>query len=170
MKKIVSSLVILTISLTLFAQNADLEQLYYSYKGEEGVVAIRVPGFLLRIASSIADLDKEEKQLLRSMKSVKVLTIEEPSLYHGVNFVDEINLDRLNNGYQLLMQVRDGWNGFLVEMGNEEELAEKIRYLLDNPDKANQMGANAKEFARQFDWSNITQRYLEVYISLDELA
>ncbi|MCL0073613.1 glycosyltransferase family 4 protein [Dehalococcoidia bacterium] len=62
-----------------------------------------------------------------------------------------------------LMQVRDGWNGFLVEIGDEEELAEKTRYLLDNPEEARRMGANAREFAQGFDWSIIVQRYLEVF-------
>jgi glycosyltransferase involved in cell wall biosynthesis len=62
-----------------------------------------------------------------------------------------------------LMQVKDGWNGFLVEIGNEQELAEKIKYLLDNPDEARRMGANAREFAREFDWAKLAQRYVEVY-------
>lgn len=62
-----------------------------------------------------------------------------------------------------LMQIRDGWNGFLVEIGDEKGLAEKIRYLFDNPEEARRMGANAREFAREFDWSIISQKYLEVY-------
>ena len=64
-----------------------------------------------------------------------------------------------------LMQVRDGWNGFLVKIGDEKELAEKIKYLLDNPEEARRMGANAKEFARNFDWSIIAPKYIEAYAS-----
>ena len=62
-----------------------------------------------------------------------------------------------------LMQVKDGWNGLLVGIGDEKELAEKIRYLLDNPEEAKRMGVNATEFVKQFDWSKIAQKYLEVY-------
>lgn len=62
-----------------------------------------------------------------------------------------------------LMQVTDGWNGFLVEIGDERELAEKIKYLLDNPEEAKQMGINARETAEQFDWSIVAQKYLAVY-------
>ncbi len=48
----------------------DLKSSTTSTKGEEGVVALRIPGFVLRLAGTIADLDHEEKALLRSLRSV----------------------------------------------------------------------------------------------------
>ena len=53
----------------------------------------------------------------------------------------------------------------MVEIGNEKELAEKIKYLLDNPEEAKRMGTNAREFAKEFDLSIIAQKYLEIYAS-----
>lgn len=41
--------------------------------------------------------------------------------------------------------VRDGVTGLLYEEGNWEELQEKIRFLLEHPDVAEQIGANARE-------------------------
>lgn len=40
----------------------------------------------------------------------------------------------------------DGKTGFLVELGNEIELKEKILYLLNNPEIAESMGKNARKF------------------------
>jgi hypothetical protein len=108
MKKLILSLLLISTGLTLFAQPAAFERLYYQYKGEEGVVAIRIPGFVMRLAGSIADLDHEEKALLRSLRSVKVLTIEEAALYPEVNFTRDLNLSSLNSNYQLLLEVHDG--------------------------------------------------------------
>jgi hypothetical protein len=108
MKKLIFSSIILAFSLSLFGQPAGLESLYYTYKGEEGVLAFRIPGFVMKLAGSIADLDHEERQLLRSLRSVQILTIEENDLYPGVNFTHEVDLNRMNGGYQLLLEVHDG--------------------------------------------------------------
>jgi len=107
MKKLILSLLIISTGLTLFAQPAGFDRLYYQYKGEEGVVALKIPGFVMRLAGSIADLDREEKALLKSLRSVTVLTIEEEHLYPNVNFTEEINLSRLDNSYKLLLEVHD---------------------------------------------------------------
>lgn len=107
MKKLLISILILTFGFSLMAQPAQFHRLYYQYKGEEGVVALRIPGFVMKLAGAVADLDQEERDLLRSLRSVTVLTIDEPQLYPGVNFAEEINLDGMNDSYRLLMEVHD---------------------------------------------------------------
>lgn len=108
MKKLLFSTIILTFGFSLFAQPAGFDRLYYEYKGEEGVVALKIPGFVMKLAASMADLDREEKALLKSLRSVTVLTIEEDHLYPGVNFTEEINLSNMRGGYKLLMEVHEG--------------------------------------------------------------
>jgi len=62
------------------------------------------------------------------------------------------------------MQIRDGWNGFLVEPGDEKLLAEKIEYLIENEEERVRMGKNSKKLAKEeFDWEKIAEKYLKVY-------
>ena len=112
MKKLILSLLIISTGLTLFAQPAGFDRLYYQYKGEEGVVALKIPGFVMKLAGAIADLDHEEKALLKSMRSVTVLTIEEQDLYPGVNFTEDINLS--SDHYQLLMEVHEDGEDVII--------------------------------------------------------
>jgi len=107
MKKILLITILAAFCVTLFSQPVGLDRLYYTYKGEQGVVSLRIPGFLLRIAGAIADLDPEERQLVRSLRSVTVLTIEDNHLYPGVNFTDEVNVNHMHGGYHLLMEVHE---------------------------------------------------------------
>jgi len=43
----------------------------------------------------------------------------------------------------------DGKNGFLVLIGDEQALAKKILYLLNNPDKAKEIGRAGREIAKE---------------------
>ena len=64
----------------------------------------------------------------------------------------------------IVTMIKNDWNGFLVEPANEEELAEKIKYLIDHSEKWEEMGRNSRRLAEEeFDWEKIAEKYLEVY-------
>jgi D-inositol-3-phosphate glycosyltransferase len=66
----------------------------------------------------------------------------------------------------ILMQIQDGKSGFLVDPADGRQLAEKIKYLIDNPSKAKEMGAYGRKLAEEkFDWAIIAERLLQVYQS-----
>jgi len=146
MKKLYLSALVLIFGLSLYAQPAGFDRLYYEYKGEEGVVALRVPGFVMKLAASMADLDREEKALLKSLRSLSVLTIEEDHLYPGVNFTEEINLSNMKGGYKMLLEVHDGdedviiaareKNGkmrdLIVIVGGDENVLVHVRGRMDS--------------------------------------
>jgi len=61
-------------------------------------------------------------------------------------------------------QIHDGWNGFLVDPGDERQLADKIKYLIDNPEERKGMGANSRRYAEEeFDWRKVAERLSLVY-------
>src|SRR3989338_8761484 len=45
--------------------------------------------------------------------------------------------------------IQDGYNGFLVPIGDAQALAEKILYLLNNPEKAKEMGENGRKLVKE---------------------
>lgn len=56
-----------------------------------------------------------------------------------------------------------GENGFLVKVGSSEELAEKMIYFLENPDKVIEMGKNARERAEKYyNQNEINKRICQI--------
>ena len=61
------------------------------------------------------------------------------------------------------IQIRDGEEGFLVELHNEEQFAERIIEILKNPSLAKQMGDKGKERVRE---NFLVTRLLSDYLDL----
>ena len=105
MKKIFIAISLVLITTSIYAQPREIESLYQRYRGEQGVVSVYLPGFVMRLAGAIADLENEERELLRSIRSLRVLTIEEPGRYPHTDFVREAKLMKLPSGYQTMVEV-----------------------------------------------------------------
>jgi glycosyltransferase involved in cell wall biosynthesis len=56
-----------------------------------------------------------------------------------------------------------GKTGFLFESENVEDLAEKMVILLKDEELREKMGKEAKEKAKQYDWSKIAERTVKIY-------
>lgn len=60
--------------------------------------------------------------------------------------------------------IRDGQDGIVVPTGDVDQLAEAISTLLSSPEKAKEMGNNARDSVEQnFDWEQIGKRFADVY-------
>ncbi|TES83523.1 MAG: glycosyltransferase family 1 protein [Hadesarchaea archaeon] len=66
-------------------------------------------------------------------------------------------------GSGVLSLMRDGKNGFLLEPGRPELIAEKLVHLLQNEELRKEMGAAGRKFVEKYDWDVIAERTLQVY-------
>jgi hypothetical protein len=107
MKKLILTIVVILLAVSLFAQPAGYYNVFNNYRGEKGVVAFRVPGFLMKFAGMCAGVDEQERQLLRSLRSVTVLTIEDTERFPGVNFAQEMDHSRMNGNYNLMLELHE---------------------------------------------------------------
>ena len=65
--------------------------------------------------------------------------------------------------------IDDGVNGLLVNPGDENELVDKIIYLLENKKKADELGSNLyKKVKDQCDYNKYFSKVKEIYNSLIE--
>lgn len=59
--------------------------------------------------------------------------------------------------------IEDGVTGFLVPPGDEAALAQRLRWVLDNPEKAEEVGCRARDFVQRFF---STERYVDGYAAV----
>lgn len=59
--------------------------------------------------------------------------------------------------------VKDGVSGLLVEIGDSVAMAEKMRYILVNPDKGNHLVKSGLEELKIYSWKNIKQKLLPIF-------
>ena len=60
--------------------------------------------------------------------------------------------------------IKDGVNGFLIAPGDEQALAEKLRWVFNNPDQTREMGRSARAFAKQtFSTENYLKGYRQIF-------
>ena len=66
--------------------------------------------------------------------------------------------------------IKDGETGFLVEKGNSEELIEKILFLINNREKAIQMGQKGRKFIENnFSWEKVGENFINIMKKLELL-
>lgn len=66
--------------------------------------------------------------------------------------------------------VQEDINGFLVPPGDEKALADRLRWMLEHPTEAKEMGRRARDFAEQFfSTATYVQGYQKIFEAAQEL-
>lgn len=59
--------------------------------------------------------------------------------------------------------IEDGYNGFLFEAGNVEQLRENLENSMENQEQLKELGKNARESVKKYEMSKHTERLIEIY-------
>jgi hypothetical protein len=119
MKRIFIQIVFILLVSGLAAQS-EIDHLFNSYRGEEGVISLYIPGFICRMGATLGDLDDAERELLYSIKSVRLLVSDNEELNRHVNFAKEFNCRKHRSDYVLLLEVHDSGDDVLI-LGREKD-------------------------------------------------
>ena len=91
-----------------------------------------------------------------------------PSLNEGMS---NNLLEALASGLPVLMTrtggaeelIKDGINGFLLNMKDYKDIRDKLLKFLDNPGLCDDMGKESRKIAMSMTWSNVANEYLKLY-------
>jgi hypothetical protein len=92
-------------------ENKPIDKLYRKYTHKKGVttlnlgyIPLKISGFVCRLAGS-----SEEAKLIKGVKGIRILSVEDKSLNKSINFYKELEADGFfkNNNYEVLMEVTE---------------------------------------------------------------
>ncbi len=64
--------------------------------------------------------------------------------------------------------VVDDRNGFLVELGDSQQIADRVNLLLESESTRKRMGDQNRLEARNYSWDRVAERFEEIYESIDD--
>lgn len=137
MKQFTFLLLIAAITLSSCTYEPGVTEAFAKYKFKEGVTTVTVPGWVIGLASMVADLEEEEKELLSSIDKVKVLSIENNDLNARINLHNEFyeHINRKGD-YEELLVVRDDDENVTIFGKMTKESIKEMVILVGGDDNA----------------------------------
>ena len=80
----------LCMSITAFAQNSSIENLFEKYSGQDGFTTVNVSTQLFDLLAKMEPEDEDLQKLASQIKSVRVLASEDHKGENQINFFDEL--------------------------------------------------------------------------------
>lgn len=130
MKKIILSILSITIPLILSAQTSPVEGIFDKYSGKDGYTSVYITKYMFELFAKIANEkeDKEFKEITSKLNGIKILTIDSiMNLKRGHDFYKEIVSSLPIKDYKDLMIIKEG-SGEIKFMIRED--ASKISELI----------------------------------------
>ena len=83
------------------------------------------------------------------------LTLKEAQLMEKTVIATDVGGDK--------EMMKDKKTGFLVKEGDSEDIIKRLKQIFDDPNLAQQMGKDGKEFVNsQFNWEFVAKNFLQI--------
>ena len=107
MKKSILQLFIIVLSVSSFAQRNPIDAMFDKYAGSEGITTVYISSKMFSMMAGV-DLDDDElEDVINNLKSIRILTVDDPELNNKLNFFRELEKNLNINGYEELMVVKE---------------------------------------------------------------
>jgi glutathione peroxidase-family protein len=110
MKKTVVFLAAICFSAILTAQKSPVDDLFDKYSDRDGFTVVSISSKMLGMFSNQESDDKEAKDIINRLKSIRILSVEDSLLNKGLNFYSELSKKMNFSDYEELMAVKEGPN------------------------------------------------------------
>ncbi|MCG6186808.1 MULTISPECIES: DUF4252 domain-containing protein [Maribellus] len=147
MKKLIL-LIAVVLPMAVLAQKSPVDKLFEKYANQKGFTTVSISGKLLSFAAQFDTGDEATKDLLASLRGVRVLSVEDDELNKNIDFYAELERDGFfkDKDFEVLMEVteddevvrflaKDAGNGkisdLLLVVGGDDNALISISGIID---------------------------------------
>jgi len=130
------ALLFLVVSLPVSSQDMTGKELYRKYSGTKGIVSMVIPGFVVRWAALLPEIEPDIRQIMRNMGTVRILTVEDEDLNRKVNFYDEIGNSYDKKRYEELLVMREKDSDVRMLVNEKEGIIRELVIIMGGEDNA----------------------------------
>jgi hypothetical protein len=107
MKSLIIMLVLSGSVLTINAQTSPVDKLFDKYAEKEGFTTVYITQYMFSMFKDVKTDDKDFDNLVKSLKSIRILALDNENPAKGVNFYTEMMKDLPVKDYKELMVIKE---------------------------------------------------------------
>jgi len=108
MKKSFLLITALILTISIQAQTNPIDEMFNKYSEKDGFTTVSISSRMFSMFASLDTENPDTDNLIRRLKSIRILTVEDSVLNINLNFYTEISKKLDLNMYEELMVVREG--------------------------------------------------------------
>ncbi len=123
--------------LTSCSYQPGVSEAYAKYRFKDGVTTVTIPGWVIHLATSFADIDESEQEILECIDKVKVIAVDDNDLNARIDLHDEFYAKINRKGdFEELMVVRDQNEKVTIFGKMDNHVIEELVILVGGDDNA----------------------------------
>jgi hypothetical protein len=137
MKKLLPLIAILAFMITACSYDPGVSEAYNKYRFKQGVTTLSIPGWVIRLAANLGELNESEREILESIDKVKLIAVEDDALNAGIDLHEEFYRKiKERNDYEELMVVRNEDENVTIFGRMDDDVIKELLVLVGGDENA----------------------------------
>jgi len=119
--------------LTIHAQTNPVDEMFNKYSEKEGFTTVYISSKLFNLFAEKEKESDDEHNIMRKLKSIRILTVEDSKLNVNLNFYNELSKKLNFSDYEEMMVVKEGGDVTKFLIRQDGDLISELLVIVGGP-------------------------------------